>query len=250
MVDSDSTDQTQHLAIAAGANVIEFRWNGKYPKKKQWSLDNLPFSFDWVLFLDADEQVPPELATEIREILQTTAHSGLIVGYDYVFDGRILTHGAQAEKLVLFNRHKGRFVEQDDLEADNMWEVEGHYQPVIVGTVGHLQNRMLHNDHESLFHYFDRHNRYTDWEAVMRSNVPSGTFAESHGSNRARMKRIFAHMPGKPLVAFVYSFVIKRGFLDGRAGFDFAMSRAFYYWQVGLKQRELKRRQHSATRPH
>lgn len=243
VLDSNSSDDTREISTKLGATVVDFTWNGKYPKKKQWALENLGFAYDWVLYVDADEQVTPELALEIQRAINESSHSGYLVGYDYVFDGSVLTRGAQAQKLILFNRHKGHFSDHDDLEANNMWEVEGHYQPVIDGTVGRLENKMLHNDHESLFHYFDRHNRYTDWEAVMRSKPRSAEVAESHSSSRTRLKRIFARLPGKPLVAFAYSYVFKLGFLDGQAGFNFALSRAFYYWQVGLKQRELRRRQ-------
>jgi glycosyltransferase involved in cell wall biosynthesis len=57
VVDSDSTDNTRTIAESMGARVVHFSWNGKYPKKKQWCLDNLSFSHDWVLFVDADEEI-------------------------------------------------------------------------------------------------------------------------------------------------------------------------------------------------
>ena len=72
-------------------------------------------------------------------------------------------------KLVLFNRHRARYLEQDDLDVEHMWEVEGHYQPRVDGAVGVLQERMVHHDEAGLYHYFERHNRYSDWEAALRS---------------------------------------------------------------------------------
>src|SRR5262249_34949974 len=125
VVDSGSKDRTCAIADEMGAEVVQFRWNGKYPKKKQWCLENLPFSHGWVLYVDADEEVSPELAEEIRTLIETGAErAGYFVGYDYVFLNHVLKHGHRVYKLVLFDRHKGQFVDYDDLDVANMWEVE------------------------------------------------------------------------------------------------------------------------------
>src|SRR6266480_1112894 len=65
VVDSASTDGTQDAAITAGARVVQFAWNGKLPRKKNWSLENIPWRHDWVLIIDADERITPELEREI-----------------------------------------------------------------------------------------------------------------------------------------------------------------------------------------
>jgi len=245
VVDSGSTDATASIAAGHGAEVVDFRWNGRYPKKKQWCLDTLPFRHDWVLYVDADEEVGPEVTAEIRALTSAPggpAHAGYFVGYDYVFLGRVLRHGRQVFKLVLMDRRRGRFEPYDDLDAQNMWEVEGHYQPVIDGTTGVLKARMLHADHDSLFHYFDRHNRYSDWEATIRLKGALSTANEAQLPLRAWLKRAFDRMPMKGLLAFVDSYVVNLGFLDGRAGFHFAVARGVYFWQIGLKTRELRER--------
>jgi len=241
VVDSDSTDRTCAIAGAMGAKIVRFRWNGAYPKKKQWCLENLPFAHDWVLYVDADEEVSPQLAEEIGGLMGAgPKHAGYFASYNYVFLGRVLKHGHQVYKLVLFDRHEGRFLDYDDLDAANMWEVEGHYQPQIEGGVGVLRNRMLHNDHVSLFHYFERHNRYSDWEAVLRAKGELVRPEETQPGMRRIMKKVFAALPLKGLAAFLHSFVLMLGFLDGRAGFHFALARAFYYWQIGIKLHEVK----------
>ncbi len=237
VVDSISKDRTCDIAEEHGAKVVNFRWNGKYPKKKQWCLENLPFSHEWVLYVDADEEVRPELADEIAgSIGREHRHAGYFVGYDYVFLGQVLKHGHRVYKLVLLSRQKAKFVDFDDLEVANMWEVEGHYQPKIAGTVGILKNRMIHNDHSSLFHYFDRHNRYSDWEALLLKKRRYGGAEETQTWIRSASKSVFAHMPLKGAVAFFHSYLFNLGFLDGRAGFHYALARAFYYWQIGIKR--------------
>ena len=119
-----------------------------------------------------------------------------------------------------------------------MWEVEGHYQPNIDGSVGTLQARMTHHDEVGLYHYFARHNRYSDWEAALRGRGGLGRDSETQTALQSRLKRTFAKTPFRPLAIFVYSYILAGGFLDGRAGFHYAVSRGFYYWQIGLKMSE------------
>ncbi len=247
VVDSESTDGTQDIAGNLGATVVDFCWDGNYPKKKQWCLDNLPFAHDWVFYVDADEEATPELIAEIaQELASPSPATGYFVGYDYVFLGKTLKHGQRVFKLVMFDRHHGHFDPVDDLQAENMWEVEGHYQPRIDGRTARIYSPMLHNDHDSLYHYFDRHNRYSDWEAVVRSGSSLTGVHESQVGKRTLLKRVFDPLPLKAPAAFFYTYVIRGGFRDGRAGFQYAVAKAFYYWQIELKISELKIRDGSA----
>jgi glycosyltransferase involved in cell wall biosynthesis len=251
VVDSNSTDATRSIAESLGADVLLFSWNGRYPKKKQWCLENVPFHHSWVIYVDADEELMAELVNEIELLLSDgPQHAGYFVGLDYHFHGQILRHGHRVYKLVMFDRTRGRFEDYDDLDATNMWEVEGHYQPQIDGTTGILRGRIVHDDHDSLFHYFERHNRYSDWEAVLRNKGCLPREGEPQPGARGMLKRVFARMPCKGVSAGIYSYFFRLGFLDGRAGLQFAISRGFYYWQVGLKQEELRRNgEHAEAKP-
>ncbi|MDX3905550.1 MAG: glycosyltransferase family 2 protein [Pigmentiphaga sp.] len=242
VVDSESTDDTRDLALDQGARVVPFKWNGKYPKKKQWCLDNLPFSHRIVLYVDADEEMTPELAEEIRTTLPrfNDGHAGAFAAFDYVFCGKTLRHGHRVYKLVLLDRERARFLDYDDLDVANMWEVEGHYQPHVEGPTFVLSNRMIHADHDSLYHYFDKHNRYSDWEANLRLKGLLNDPREANIGGRAASKKLFQNMPFKGVAAFLHSYVLRRGFLDGKAGFDYAVARGLYYWQIGIKTEELK----------
>ena len=242
VVDSASRDRTAAIAERLGARVVPFEWDGRYPKKKQWALEHLPVSHDWVLYLDADEELTPALVDEIAALFSAAepAHAGYFIALDYVFLGRVLRHGHRVHKLALFDRRRGRFLDYPDLDATNMWEVEGHYQPAIDGPTKVLRHRILHSDHDSLFDWFARHNRYSDWEAVLRAKGALASGREAQPGFRRALKRTFAHMPLKGTTSFLYGYVLRLGFLDGRAGFQFAVAKAFYYWQVELKLRELR----------
>ena len=98
---------------------------------------------------------------------------------------------------------------------------------------------MLHNDRETLFHFFERHNRYSDWEAFLRERGMLLAHGGAEVGQRATVKRLFAALPFKGLVAFLHSFVLRAGFRDGAPGFHYALARAFYYWQIGIKRREV-----------
>jgi glycosyltransferase involved in cell wall biosynthesis len=241
VVDSASTDRTEAIAQEFGAHVIQFRWNGAYPKKKQWCLEHLPFSHDWVLYLDADEQVYPETALEIEGVVRSDPREvGFFVGYDYHFMGRTLRHGHRIYKLVLLKHQCGRFVDYDDLDVESMWEVEGHYQPVAQGPTGILRNRMLHKDHDDLFHFFEKLNRYSDWEATLRSRNALRHPTQAVKSRlRKAVQTLGDRTPLRWLAILLYSYIFKAGFLDGRAGLDYAMALSIYHAMTNMKQRSL-----------
>ncbi|MBD0379768.1 glycosyltransferase family 2 protein [Paenibacillus sedimenti] len=240
VVDSNSTDRTADIVNEMGAILVNFTWDGKYPKKKQWCLENLPFKHDWVIYVDADEIVTPEAEAEIKKLFQKKPEAdGYFAGYDYIFMDKVLKYGHRMYKLILFNRNKGRFLDYDDLDAMNMWEVEGHYQPQIYGKTEVLSKHLIHFDHDSLFDYFAKHNRYSDWEAVVRNKGLFSNLNESQIAIRKVQKKIFNKMPMKWVFAFLHSYCLKLGLLDGKAGFHYALARSMYYWQVGIKMYSL-----------
>ena len=90
VIDSGSTDGTQAIAEAAGARVIQFVWSGKLPRKKNWALENVPWQHEWVLIIDADERITPELEREIRQAICRTDVDGFYVNRRFWFlDGWI-----------------------------------------------------------------------------------------------------------------------------------------------------------------
>ena len=92
VVDSGSTDGTIELARGKGASVVQFNWDGKFPKKKNWALANVPWKNDWVLILDADERITPELATEIQQELKSPRADGYFINRRFIFLGQWIRH--------------------------------------------------------------------------------------------------------------------------------------------------------------
>lgn len=231
VVDSASTDKTVVLAEQCGARVINFTWNGNYPKKRQWSLDNLKLKHDLVFFVDADEVVPPELVEEISALVHDCA--GCFVKGRYIFKGRPLRFGLYNNKLALFDRRKMEFPVVDDLDLPGMGEIEGHYQPVLKEgykneKIGQLREPLYHYAYEDEQSWQERHHRYADWERGMDAQ-------NTWPDDPRPVKKIFKALPLRPWIAFLHSYMIKLGFLDGAAGFKFAQSRYVYYRMIENK---------------
>jgi glycosyltransferase involved in cell wall biosynthesis len=236
VVDSDSTDDTRAIAVSHGAEVVDYVWDGKYPKKKQWCLDNVRPEIPWLLFLDGDETPSPELLAELKAAFAAGPPS--VAAFDiplgYWFAGRRLRHGYTIVKRALMDRTRCHFPEVGDLDAPGMGEQEGHYQPVAE-SAARLRSPIEHEDLDPVRTWFERHNRYSDWEAWLELNPQ---VKEEIRQVKTRQGQLFHKAPFKPLVSFTYAYLFKRGFLDGRAGFDYALAMSFYRWQIGLKTRE------------
>jgi glycosyltransferase involved in cell wall biosynthesis len=242
VVDSLSKDGTAEEAERLGATVVEFRWNGQYPKKKEWGMVHPLVRNDWVLALDADEILSPELVREIARLFekgQQPRHAGYFIDGRYVFLGTPLRYGHHNSKLMLSDRRRTVYPHPADIGVQGGWEVEGHYQPAIKGTVGRLRAALTHWDRKPLSALLRRYDLYTDWEARLAVQGVMVQLAETDTAYRRLLKTIFRRIPARGLVAFLHSYVLKLGFLDGTAGFHFAMSRFFYYWQSALKRQEL-----------
>lgn len=235
VIDSGSTDGTQAVAQRHGATLVPYVWDGRYPKKKQWCLDHLPFSHDWVFYVDADEVVSPELAEELRALFFAgPGNDGYFIAGQMVWQGRILKHGMHNNKLCFFNRHKFIYPVVGDLDLPGMGEVEGHYQPVPVPgmdgvRLGRLSAMMTHYGADDPAEWLERHRRYASWEAGMNAR---GAWPGDVCRRRQAFKRVFRAMPRRDLAAFLYAYLWKGGFLDGRAGLDYARKRAAYYRMI------------------
>ena len=108
-----------------------------------------------------------------------------------------------------------------------MGELEGHYQPLVNGKLKKFTNRIQHNDNDPIATWMIRHVNYAKWEAHLLQNRSSKVKVDSA---KGYLAAIFHKLPLRPLFFFIYSFIVGFGFLDGRAGFDYAFAKSWYYW--------------------
>jgi len=237
VVDSESNDDTASLARAHGAELVSFHWNGQYPKKRQWCLEQLALPGNWVLFIDADEIMTPALSREIRALFSAATGprcEGYFIAGRYVHGGRALRFGLRNHKLALLDRRCWRFPEVDDLDLPGMGEIEGHYQPVAVrpnkARIGRLGAALLHEAGSDGPDWLARHQGYASWEAGMNARK---AWPRDPVWWRQALKTLCRAMPGRATASFLHCYVLKAGFLDGKAGWQFARCRAGYYRMIG-----------------
>lgn len=251
LVDSQSGDRSVEIAQAYGARVVQFCFNGRWPKKKNWSLENLPFRNEWVLIVDCDERIPPELWDEIAVAIEKSKHDGYYLNRRVYFLGRWLRHGGRYPdwNMRLFRHRKGRYENLQTEEIPNTGDNEVHEHVVLQGTFGYLNHDMLHIDFRDLYHWIERHNRYSNWEARVYYNLLNGM--DERGTVRSKLfgnsiqrkrffKKIWVRLPFRPFLRFFLFYFIQLGFLDGKAGLIYARLLSHYEYQIGVKLYELQ----------
>ena len=243
VVDSLSRDRTVEIARAHGAHVVQHAFEG-YSRQKNWALGTLPFRHDWVLILDADERVTPELRAEIEVVLRAPGCAGYYLNRRFIFLDTWIRHAGwyPSWSLRLFRHRLGRY---DDREV--------HEHLVLDGPAGYLRHDLLHHDRRGLEAFVARHNRYSTLEALARfkagrgapdrARLPTRWLGSPVERKRFLRERVWPRVPAKPLALFVYMYLIRRGFLDGRAGLALCVFHAFQEFMVGLKLAELERAQ-------
>lgn len=242
VVDSASTDRTVAIAEAAGARVVQFVWNGRYPKKRNHVLMTERLAAPWVLFLDADEYVTDAFVDELARTLADTPHAGFWLNYTNYFMGRELKHGVPQRKLALF-RVGSALYERIDEEGWSGLDMEVHEHPVVEGTVGEIAARIDHRDFRGMEKFTLRHLDYAKWEAERyRALHAAGSEAARHLTARQRFKYMHLGKWWYFLFYFVFTYIAKRGFLDGRAGFNYAFFKAWYFRLIATLIAEAERK--------
>jgi glycosyltransferase involved in cell wall biosynthesis len=246
VVDSGSRDQTCAIAQAAGARVVQFQWNRQFPKKKNWALENIPWKHDWVFILDADERVTPELAQEIQAVMKNPKADGYFVNRRFMFMNRWIKHCGYypSWNLRLIKHRLGRYERLHDADTGS-GDNEVHEHIVLQGRTAHLQHDMLHFAYPDIHTWMEKHNRYSSWEASVEVEGESPEAPGQIGSHlaaRRRLREWSRRLPFRPTLRFLYSYVLKRGFLDGREGFMFCRLLATYEMLSVYKARELRQR--------
>jgi len=251
VVDSQSTDDTVEIANSFGARVVQFHYQGGWPKKRQWAMDSLPLSYDWVFLVDADEALTPELGAEIRHAIEDAEYDGYYIALRMFFLGHELRHsGANFYKLSLFRRGKGRFECRLKDQDASMADMEVHEHIVLEGDgkgrVTHLKHPLLHHNVESLSRYIRKHDEYSNWEAKVwlegernaRDLRPSlfGTQAQ----RRRWLRKTFFALSGSSALFFLYKYIFALGFLDGIPGLIYCGMQGVQFFHIKAKIYELR----------
>nr|MBC8421694.1 glycosyltransferase family 2 protein [bacterium] len=242
VVDSESTDETCAIAKEAGAEVVVQPWLG-YAKQKNWAIDNLEISSDWVFILDADEAILPELRDELLEIasqpIDKVEQSAFNINRYFMFLGKRIRHCGYypSWNVRFFKRGNARYEER-----------EVHEHMVVEGEIGKLKGHMEHWDRRGMEEYMAKHNKYSTLEAkeILRQSLTEGSTIDAKFFGNAQQRRrwikrhIYPKLPARWLFRFFWMYILKLGFLDGITGFRFCLFISSYELLISLKTVELK----------
>lgn len=247
VVDSQSTDATPEIAGSFGAKVVQFHYQGGWPKKRQWAMETLPLAYDWILLVDADEALTPELSEDIRQAIRNPNISGYYISLRMYFLGRLLRHGgAGFWKLALFRRGKGGFECRLKDQNSSMADMEVHEHIVVDGATMRLKNPLVHRNVESLSRYIQKHDEYSNWEArvlLQRGESNSElrpTLFHTQAQRRRWLKKKLYALPGSPVLLFLYRYFLRLGFMDGVPGLVYCGFQAVQMFHTKAKIFELK----------
>ncbi len=248
VVDSGSTDSTIEVAQLLGAEIYKNRFINQ-AKQFQWALDNIEIRGNWVLRLDADEIIEPDLACEIEKKLPALSNevAGVNLLRKHIFMGRWVRYGGRypLAMLRLFRRGMGKI--EDRWMDEHITVSEGRTVTFYGGFADHNLN--------DLSYFTDKHNKYATREAIEILNHGLNLFGrdETLNANSASLQasfkrivkeRIYNRIPFtvSSTLYFVWRYIFQLGFLDGRSGLVYHFLQGWWYrFLVGAKLMELER---------
>ena len=246
VVDCFSIDRTAQIAKELGAEVIEHEWPGNQAEQFNWALDNLPITTEWILRLDADDYLLPGLIEELLEKLPVIPESvsALSLSRARAFCGKILHHGIvnNIRIIRIFRKGKARYEKR----------LMDEHLSVLSGETIDMKNQFVDDNRMPIGLFIDKHNGYATREAALLldaeyhlTNMDSlpqdyGREVEKKRTQKAR----YARMPlfWRAFGYFVYRYIIKLGFLDGKEGFLWDFLQGWWYRTlVDAKVYEIKK---------
>lgn len=246
VVDSGSTDRTIEIAKAKGAEVLFNPWIN-HASQMNWAIASVPERTDWIMRLDADEVVLPDLASEIADQLPKLGHSieGVYISRRISFLGRPIQWGgiSPVPVLRLFRNGKGR--------CENRWMDEHIF---VAGATADFSGEIIDDNLKPMSWWIEKHNSYASREVVDLLNLEFGfsdheTVADLRSGRRDSVKRwvkekMYSRLPGgfRAFAYFLYRYIVRLGFLDGREGAAFHVLQGLWYrYLVDVKLYEVRK---------
>ena len=236
VLDSFSNDKTKEICKSHEA-YFHTRKFDNYAAQRNFGL-SLDFKYDWILMIDADERVTPELMDEIKNTVNNTGNITLyrLRRKDH-FMGKWIKHSSGYPTWF------GRIMKKDRVEVRR--EINEEYY--TDGEVGFLKEHLIHYPFNKGFEYwFERHNKYSSMEAkrLLQDSITLKDFKNFFNKDPMIRRKIFKSlaykMPFRPIFTFIFLYFFKLGILDGLAGFHYSLMRSIHEYQIDLKMKELK----------
>lgn len=239
VLDSFSVDRTIEIAREFGARVIQRKYENA--ATLNWAVQNIDFKHKWVYYSDADERVTPELKGELIDIIHKADDPKVAyrLRYKNMFMGTWNKHSFFYPLWILrlFIPSKVR------------WERLVNPVAVVDGPEGQMHGHFEHfSFNKGMFEWFKKHNSYSTYEAQeliknMSTKIDWKGLLGPNSVRRRTIKEIAYRVPGRPIMIFIYLYIVRGGFLEGRCGLHFSILRSIYEYMIDIKVIELKRRE-------
>lgn len=242
ILDSLSTDRTLEIASQYGCHISQNQFEN-YAKQRNYSLDHLPITSEWVFFLDADEWLPVGIKQEVSELIAASPkENGFFVNWRLIWMGRWIRRGYYPTPILRLFRYGKAHCEDRS--------VNEHL--IVEGVTGHLRNDIMHEDRKGVAEWIAKHNGYATREALELLNMRSAPGyqeidARLFGTQAQRKRwlryKVWNRLPPliRPFFYFFYRYVLMGGFLDGKAAFIYHFLQALWYpLLIDVKYLEMK----------
>ena len=234
VVDAGSSDRTHEIATSYGATVVEHPFE-THASQWRWAFAKLSITGEWVLALDADQRVTPELALEIRQLDWSALEhvDGVYIKRQQWFRGRWIKHGGYYPKYLLKMFRPGKVI----IDASDL--VDHHFY--VTGGVTKLCHDLIESNakEDDISFWIDKHNRYATllareevrWREAPREAAIAPSLVGNPDQKSLAHKRLWRRMPlyARPFLYFFYRYFVRLGFLDGKQGAIFHFMQAFWF---------------------
>ncbi len=230
ILDSNSRDNSLKIANSFPTKIIQFNWNGKYPKKRNWFLLNEPSTTEWVLFLDADERLDENVKNEIKSKIHSNNYDAFWLKYTNSINGKKLKGGYPLKKIALFKRSKFLYERIEENNWSNL-DMEIHEHPIINGKMGIINAPLSHLINDSLKKIWRKHLEYAQWEANRYLSLEKGIKTHSLTKNQ-KIKYKLLKFRILPELYFLGTYIFLMGIRDGKQGIVYAKMKFRYFKSI------------------
>ncbi len=228
VLDSYSTDRTLEIAGHYPCEIVEHHFED-YARQRNFALEQLGIRSEWILFLDADEWLPAELKDEIASLIRSNpAENGFYINRRFRFMCKWIMRGYYPTWILrLFRLGKARCEQRT---------VNEHI--IVEGKTGRLEHDFIHEDRKSMSEWIVKHNRYAQMEALellkgpyRRDEIDCRFFGAQSERKRWLRHKFWNHLPlfVRPFIFFFYRYILRGGFLDGKAAFIYHFFQALWF---------------------
>ncbi len=234
--DSFSTDRTVDIAKAAGATVLQRKFDN-YAAQRNAALQYVPENVKWILMIDADERITPELQHEIISNISQKDNSNTL----YRVRRKDQFMGRWIKRSSGYPTWFPRLFRNGQVTVDR--EINEEYN--TQGNIANLNNHLMHYPFsKGLAWWIERHNKYSSMEvktlsSEFKQSIPwSLALSQDAVERRKFQKQLIYRLPGRPQIMFLALYILRRGFLDGKAGYQYCKLRMMYETMIDLKIQE------------